>query len=125
MPLYREPQGEPQSPLVGSNSATKETTGFAFVGTSAIQVAKQIGAKIFVTASSQEKLDFCKQLGADVLINYKEQNFVDIIQKETSGPELKVSMITRTSMTVLLGCCNKLLIYPGGVLRNTVRLNVI
>lgn len=61
-------------------------------GTSAIQVAKKIGARIFVTASSQEKLDFCKELGADVLINYKEQNFVDIVQKETQGPELKVAV---------------------------------
>ena len=60
-------------------------------GTSAIQVAKKVGAKVFVTTSSQEKLDFCKELGADVLINYKEQNFVEIVQKETQGPEIKVS----------------------------------
>lgn len=59
-------------------------------GTSAIQVAKKLGAKVFVTASSKEKLDFCKELGADVLINYKEQNFVEIVQQETQGPELKV-----------------------------------
>lgn len=59
-------------------------------GTSAIQVAKKLGAKVFVTASSKEKLDFCKELGADVLINYKEQNFVEIVQQETKGPELKV-----------------------------------
>lgn len=43
-----------------------------------------------MTAGSQDKLDFCQELGADVLINYKEQDFVEIVKKETSGPELKV-----------------------------------
>lgn len=61
-------------------------------GTAAIQVAKQIGAKIFTTAGSQEKLDFAKELGAHVLINYKEQDFAEVVKKETAGPELKVSM---------------------------------
>lgn len=59
-------------------------------------MAKKIGAKVFVTASSQEKLDFCKELGADVLINYKEQNVVDIVQQETQGPQLKV-LLTKLS----------------------------
>ena len=62
----------------------------SFAGTAAIQVAKQIGAKIFTTAGSQEKLDFAKDLGADVLINYKEQDFAEIVKKETQGPEIKV-----------------------------------
>ncbi len=61
-------------------------------GTAAIQVAKQIGAKIFTTAGSQEKLDFAKELGAHVLINYKEQDFAEVVKKETAGPEVKVSM---------------------------------
>lgn len=50
--------------------------GGSVVGTAAIQLAKQIGqANVVTTASSQEKLDFCRSLGADVCINYKEQNF--------------------------------------------------
>lgn len=59
-------------------------------GTAAIQVAKQIGAKVFTTAGSQEKLDLARQLGADRLINYKEEKFVEVVQKETPGPEIKV-----------------------------------
>ena len=59
-------------------------------GTAAIQIAKQIGAKIFTTAGSQEKLDFARELGADILINYKEESFVEVVQKETQGPEIKV-----------------------------------
>lgn len=62
-------------------------------GTAAIQIAKQIGAKIFTTAGSQEKLDLARELGADTLINYKEENFVEIVQKQTQGPEIKVSFV--------------------------------
>lgn len=58
--------------------------GASGVGTAAIQLAKQLKhARVIVTAGSQEKLDFCKQLGADVLINYKEENFASVISKET------------------------------------------
>lgn len=63
-----------------------------YAGTAAIQVAKQIGTKIFTTAGSKEKLDFAKELGADVLINYREQDFAEVVKKETAGPELKVSL---------------------------------
>ena len=62
-------------------------------GTAAIQVAKQIGTKIFTTAGSQDKLDFAKELGADVLINYRDQDFAEVIKKETQGPELKVRLL--------------------------------
>lgn len=63
--------------------------GASGVGTAAIQIAKQIGVKIFTTAGSQEKLDFARELGADTLINYKEENFVEVVQKQTQGPEIK------------------------------------
>lgn len=50
--------------------------GGSGVGTAAIQLAKQLGkAKVIVTAGSEEKLAFCRRLGADICINYKEQNF--------------------------------------------------
>lgn len=47
------------------------------IGTFAIQVAKKLGAKVAVTAGSAEKLETCKKYGADILINYKEEDFVD------------------------------------------------
>lgn len=47
------------------------------IGTIAIQIAKQLGATVAVTAGSAEKLKTCKDYGADILINYKEENFVD------------------------------------------------
>src|SRR5579859_2382829 len=43
----------------------------------AIQLGKAIGAKVAVTAGSATKLEACRELGADVLINYREQDFVE------------------------------------------------
>ncbi|WP_072806055.1 NAD(P)H-quinone oxidoreductase [Rhodococcoides yunnanense] len=53
--------------------------GGSGIGTHAIQVAKALGATVAVTAGSQSKLDFCGSLGADILINYKEQDFVEAL----------------------------------------------
>lgn len=60
--------------------------GGSGVGTAAIQLAKQLTeAKVFTTASQQKKLDICRQLGADVLINYREKDFDEVILNETNG----------------------------------------
>ena len=49
-------------------------------------MAKHISdAKVIVTAGSKRKLDFCRELGADVLINYKEQSFDEEVLKATNG----------------------------------------
>jgi len=55
------------------------------VGTAAVQMAKQRGARVFVTAGSDEKLAKLKALGADVGINYKTQSFAEVIKTETNG----------------------------------------
>ena len=57
------------------------------IGTFAIQVAKALGVKVAVTAGSQEKLNVCASLGADLLINYKEQDFVEVIQETWGGTD--------------------------------------
>ena len=60
--------------------------GSSGIGTTAIQLVREFGAKeIFVTASSEEKLDACKALGATHLINYKNENFEAVIAEQTSG----------------------------------------
>lgn len=61
--------------------------GGSGIGTFAIQVAKVLGAKVAVTAGSQEKLNTCASLGADILINYKEQDFVDVIHDTWGGTD--------------------------------------
>ncbi|KUJ37865.1 2-haloacrylate reductase [Streptomyces sp. MBT84] len=59
--------------------------GSSGIGTMAIQLAKAVGAKVAVTAGSKEKLERCAELGADVLINYREQDFVEEIRESTAG----------------------------------------
>lgn len=59
--------------------------GSSGIGTMAIQLAKAVGAKVAVTAGSSQKLDRCAELGADILINYREQDFVEEIKKATDG----------------------------------------
>ncbi|MET7288696.1 NAD(P)H-quinone oxidoreductase [Streptomyces sp. NPDC005573] len=59
--------------------------GSGGIGTMAIQLAKAIGARVAVTAGSKEKLEFCAELGADILIDYHEQDFVTEIERATDG----------------------------------------
>jgi putative PIG3 family NAD(P)H quinone oxidoreductase len=62
--------------------------GAGGIGTHAIQVAKALGATVAVTAGSEERLERCRQLGADIAINYREQDFVEVLKKETGGADV-------------------------------------
>lgn len=59
--------------------------GSSGIGTMATQLATAAGARVAVTAGSQDKLDVCRELGADILVNYKEQDFVDEVREATDG----------------------------------------
>ncbi|WP_328554483.1 MULTISPECIES: NAD(P)H-quinone oxidoreductase [unclassified Streptomyces] len=59
--------------------------GSSGIGTMAIQLGKAVGAKVAVTAGTKAKLDLCAELGADILINYREQDFVEEIERATGG----------------------------------------
>jgi putative PIG3 family NAD(P)H quinone oxidoreductase len=59
--------------------------GSSGIGTMAIQVAKALGARVAVTAGSRDKLEACRDLGADVLVNYQEQDFVEEVRAATGG----------------------------------------
>ena len=54
-------------------------------GSAAIQLGKAMGAQVIATASSQEKLDYCRSLGADHCINYKTQDFIASVLELTGG----------------------------------------
>lgn len=58
--------------------------GASGVGTAAIQIARELGAKIIITASA-EKHFICRELGAEILIDYKNQNFKDVVLKATNN----------------------------------------
>ncbi|KAJ9168913.1 hypothetical protein P3X46_020390 [Hevea brasiliensis] len=64
--------------------------GSSGIGTFAIQIAKYKGVRVFVTAGSEEKLAACKELGADVCINYKTEDFVARVKEETGGKGVDV-----------------------------------
>jgi NADPH2:quinone reductase len=59
--------------------------GSSGIGTTAIMLAKAFGAKVIVTAGTDEKCAACVKLGADHAINYKTQDFVEEVKKITSG----------------------------------------
>ncbi|MCX4779683.1 NAD(P)H-quinone oxidoreductase [Streptomyces sp. NBC_01264] len=59
--------------------------GSSGIGTMAIQLAKAVGARVAVTAGAKEKLARCAELGADILIDYREQDFVEEIRSATGG----------------------------------------
>ena len=72
--------------------------GSSGIGTTSIQLGKAFGAKVYTTAGTQEKCEYCKNLGADVAINYNENDFeaeiktltenrgVDVILDMVGGP---------------------------------------
>ncbi|MEU1073129.1 MULTISPECIES: NAD(P)H-quinone oxidoreductase [unclassified Streptomyces] len=59
--------------------------GASGIGTMAIQLAKAVGARVAVTAGGPEKLARCAELGADILIDYRKQDFVEEVRKATDG----------------------------------------
>jgi putative PIG3 family NAD(P)H quinone oxidoreductase len=59
--------------------------GSSGIGTTAIQLAKARGATVFATAGSREKCTACEELGADIAVNYREQDFVEVLKDATDG----------------------------------------
>jgi NADPH2:quinone reductase len=64
--------------------------GSSGIGTTAIMLAKAFGARVFTTAGSQDKCDACIKLGADVAINYKTDDFVAVVKRETDNVGVNV-----------------------------------
>ncbi|WP_392467495.1 NAD(P)H-quinone oxidoreductase [Arsenicicoccus cauae] len=59
--------------------------GSSGIGTTAIQIARSLGARVAVTAGSGAKLERCRELGASILIDYKQQDFVEELRAATDG----------------------------------------
>ncbi|MEM7072800.1 MAG: NAD(P)H-quinone oxidoreductase [Pseudomonadota bacterium] len=59
--------------------------GASGIGTTAIQLAKAFGAQVFVTVSNADKAAICRQLGADLIINHQQQDFVALVLEQTRG----------------------------------------
>ncbi len=66
--------------------------GSSGIGTTAIQLARAFGARVFTTAGSDEKCAACLALGADQAINYRDEDFVEII-RAMGGADLILDMV--------------------------------
>ena len=66
--------------------------GSSGIGTTAIQLANVFGARVFVTAGSDDKCSACVALGAEKAINYKDEDFVEVMQGE-GGADLILDMV--------------------------------
>jgi putative PIG3 family NAD(P)H quinone oxidoreductase len=64
--------------------------GAGGIGSFAIQLVHQLGARVFTTGGTAEKLAFCAELGADVTINYRDQDFVEVVREQTDGAGVDV-----------------------------------
>jgi NADPH2:quinone reductase len=64
--------------------------GSSGIGVSAIQMAKALGSTVYVTAGSHAKCKFCQDLGATKAINYKTENFSEVIQQLTNSRGVNV-----------------------------------
>jgi putative PIG3 family NAD(P)H quinone oxidoreductase len=68
--------------------------GSSGIGTMAIQLAAAHGCRVFTTAGSAEKLAACRDLGADVVINYRDADFADVVKEHTGGAGVDVVLDT-------------------------------
>jgi len=59
--------------------------GASGIGTTAIQLGKALGARVICTAGSPAKLERCRELGADVAISYRDEDFVEVVKDVTGG----------------------------------------
>ena len=59
--------------------------GAGGVGSFAIQLAAQLGVRVFATAGSEEKRELCRSLGAEVAIDYRDEDFVEVVREHTDG----------------------------------------
>jgi putative PIG3 family NAD(P)H quinone oxidoreductase len=115
--------------------------GAGGIGTFAIQLASALGAKTYTTAGSAEKLAVCAELGADVTINYRDEDFVEILT-EAGGADVildnmgaayldrNVTALANEGRLVIIGMqggtkaeldINKLLRKRGAVLATSLR----
>lgn len=103
--------------------------GSSGIGTMAIQLAKAFGARVAVTAGNAEKLAFCKELGADIGINYREQDFEEVLRALDAGADVILDIIGAkylASNIAVLNTAGRLIIIglQGGI-KTEINLNAL
>ncbi len=59
--------------------------GTSGIGTTAIQLARAFGARVFATAGNADKCEACRKLGAEIAVNYRTEDFVSVLKEATDG----------------------------------------
>ncbi len=67
--------------------------GASGIGTTAIQVATALGARVAVTVGTEEKAAFCRELGADVAIRYRDEDFVEVLKERSMRPDVILDIV--------------------------------
>ncbi|NTJ63587.1 NAD(P)H-quinone oxidoreductase [Agrobacterium rhizogenes] len=102
--------------------------GSSGIGTTAIQLAHAFGATVYATAGSKEKCEACEKLGAKRAINYKEEDFAEVIKAETGdGVDIILDMIGAAYLEKNLASlardgCLSIIAFLGGAVAEKVNL---
>ncbi|KXG87991.1 NAD(P)H-quinone oxidoreductase [Agrobacterium bohemicum] len=106
--------------------------GSSGIGTTAIQLAKAFGAEVYTTAGSKEKCEACEKLGAKRAINYREEDFADVIKAETGGKGVDVildmigaSYFEKNLSLLAKDGCLSMIAFLGGNIADKVDLRPI
>jgi putative PIG3 family NAD(P)H quinone oxidoreductase len=106
--------------------------GSSGIGTTAIQLAKAFGAEVYTTAGSAEKCDACQKLGAKRAINYREEDFVEVVKAETQSKGVDVildmigaSYFERNLSALAKDGCLSIIAFLGGAVAEKVNLSPI
>lgn len=104
--------------------------GSSGIGTTAIQLAHALGARVFTTVGSKEKADACLKLGAERAINYKSEDFAAVIKAETKGVDVILDMIGAAYFDRNLACLARdgrlsIIAFLGGAVAEKVNLTPI
>ncbi|MDM9623607.1 NAD(P)H-quinone oxidoreductase [Rhizobium sp. S96] len=105
--------------------------GTSGIGTTAIQLARAFGAEVYATAGTTEKCDACVKLGAKRAINYKRENFAEVIKAETGhGVDIILDMIGAAYLEKNLASlardgCLSIIAFLGGAVAEKVNLGPI
>lgn len=103
--------------------------GTSGIGTTAIQLAKAFGAEVFTTAGSDEKCAACVKLGAKRAINYKTEDFAEVIKAETNGKGVDIILdmigaayFERNIASLAKDGCLSIIAFLGGAVAEKVNL---
>ncbi|HEY8595574.1 MAG TPA: NAD(P)H-quinone oxidoreductase [Devosiaceae bacterium] len=106
--------------------------GSSGIGTTAIQLARQFGARVFATAGSPEKCAACRELGAELAIDYRDEDFVEVVRASTDGRGVDVvldmvgaSYFARNLSALANGGRLVIIAFLGGAVAKSVDLTPI